>query len=366
MTAAPGLLLAAALLFEENFEDGLGRWHILGTSARVEDSGSPEHGRVLVLSPRGDAFALIDGSENWGGVRLEGDVLFPTDEDNYLGVVYNHRLRGDRSDFGVVYIKGNDGYLQANPHRDWNVSRTIYGEYRVPLTGSAAIRRGEWQRFAVEIVGRVCHFYVGSALVPQMTFGDFELDSGALGLQPRSVGGDVWVDNLKVTSIDRLSYAGPARPAESYDRGAVATRWEVLGPLTRTEDDIARLSDSPGLRWRPFEADARGAVVTGTVVDFQGPNTVAYFRTRIQRAAAGPAELQISTADDLALWVNGRFASFIPRGTAAWFDFFRTPSHAGQSIPLELVAGENELVFRARGGVYASGGFFARVVDPRR
>ncbi len=152
----------------------------------------------------------------------------------------------------------------------------------------------------------------------------------------------------------------------SYDPAAVATRWEVLGPLTRTEDDIARMSGSPGLRWRSFETDARGAVVTGTVVDFQGPNTVAYFRTRVPREAAGPAELQVSTADDLALWVNGRFAAFIPRGNAAWFDFYRTSSHAGQSIPLELVAGENELVFRVRGGVYASGGFFARVVDPER
>jgi hypothetical protein len=91
---------------------------------------------------------------------------------------------------------------------------------------------------------------------------------------------------------------------------------------------------------------------------------VAYFRTRVSRPATGPAELQISTVDDLALRVNGRFAGFHSRGRAAWFDFFRTSSHSGQSILPDLAAGENEIVVRVRGGVCASGGFFARVVGP--
>jgi hypothetical protein len=356
--------MSAGVLFEESFENGLDRWQIHGRgSARTVDSGSPDHGQVLALVPQGDAYALIEGSEAWGSVRLEGEVLFPTDEDAYLGIVYNLKKRGARRDFGVVYIKGNESYLQANPHRDWNVSRTIYGEYRAPLTGPAAIRPGVWQRFAVEVVGRACHFYVGDAPVPQMTFAEFELDSGAIGLQPRSVGAEVRVDNVRVTSIDRLSYDGPPRPDAGHDPSSVARTWEVLGPLTRTDDEIARSPASPALRWKPFETDARGDVVTGTVVDFHGPNTVAYFRTRVLRPADGPAVLRISTADDLALWVNGRFAWFIAREDAAWFDFLRNPKRPGQSIPLDLAAGQNELVFRVRGGVYASGGFFARVDD---
>lgn len=355
---------AGRVVFEDDFESGLARWHIYGRgAARIFESGDPRHGQVLALVPQGDAYALIGGSEKWGGVRLEGEVLFASEDDSYLGVVYNFRRRGERMDFGVVYIKAPESYLQANPHRDFNVGRTLYGEYRVPLTGEAAIRPREWQRFSVEVVGRVCHFYVGGSPIPQMTFPEFEVDSGGLGLQPRSVGGDVWIDNVKVTAIERLSYEGPPQPEVRHDPGALATRWEFLGPLAQTDDEIARSPASPALRWRPFATDARGAVVTGTVVDFHGPKTVAYFRTRIAREAAGPAELQLSTVDDLALWVNGRFAWFIPRGNAAWFDFFRTPAHAGQSIPLDLQAGDNELVFRVRGGVYASGGFFARVAE---
>jgi len=106
-------------------------------------------------------------------------------------------------------------------------------------------------------------------------------------------------------------------------------------------------------------------VITARVVDFHGPRTVAYFRTNVQRSEAGTAELEISTADDLALWVNGRFTWFILRRDAAWFDFVRNPDHAGQRIPLDLNAGDNDLVFRVRGGVYSSGGFFARVAGAR-
>jgi len=262
-----------------------------------------------------------------------------------------------------VYIKGNGSYLQANPHRDFNVGRTLYGEYRVPLTGDAAIKTGVWQRFAIEVVGRVSHFYVADMEVPRMTFPDFELDSGALGLQPRSVGGEVWVDTLRDTAIDRFSYQGPPRPPVEVDPGALLTRWEVLGPLTRTDDGAGRSPAASGHPVRAFGTDARGAVITASVVDFHGPKTVAYFRTRVARAEDGPAMLQISTADDLALWVNGRFHWFIPRGDAAWFDFARNTGHAGQTIPLDLVHGDNDLVLRVRGGVYASGGFFARVVD---
>lgn len=48
----------------------------------------------------------------------------------------------------------------------------------------------------------------------------------------------------------------------------------------------------------------------------------------------------------------------------AWYDFWTNENHAGQRIPVELIAGENEIVIRVRGGVHASGGFFARVEGP--
>jgi len=349
--------------FEDDFEGGLEQWIVEGVEAvRTADSGDPRHGRVMVLEPNGDVLALVRGSERWGRVRIEGDARFPTDVNNYLGVAYNHQRRGDRQDFGLIYIKGNDSYLQANPHRDFNVGRTLYPEYVVPLQGAAAVRTGEWVRFKVEVADRDAHFYVGDMTTPQMTFPLFELTSGQVGLQPRSVGGPVWVGNVRVTSIAGLSWQGPARPAAPVEPAeGTVTSWQVLGPFDRTRDEVAREPGRAGLDWQPFEPDARGAVVTGRVVDFHGPRSVAYFRTQVRSSSAGPATLHLSTIDDLAIWVNGRFHWFVAPGSRAWPDFLANPDHAGQAIPIQLRDGVNEIVLRVRGGVYATGGFFAGI-----
>jgi hypothetical protein len=229
---------------------------------------------------------------------------------------------------------------------------------RTLLAGSSAVVTGRWQRFAIEVDGRICHVYVGDTRTPQMTFDQFELESGAIGLQPRSVGGDVWVDNVAVRRIPRLSYAGASVPALLYQRDALLGNWQVAGPFDRTRDDIATRPDRA--TWRALATDARGAVVTGAVVDYHGPNTVAYFRSQITAASPVERQLQVSTADDLAIWVNGRFHWFLARQASAWFDFFANPAHAGQSVPIALRSGVNDVVIRVRGGVYATGGFFAR------
>lgn len=343
----------------DDFEHGLAKWDVYGENAVfIEDSGDPIHKNVMVLRPQGDVLALVKGTEKWAGERIEGDVLFPTNIDNYVGVAYNFRKTGDRRDFGLIYIKGNDSYLAVNPHHDFNVGRTLYDEYRTKLTGVAAIRTKEWQHFKVEVVGHACHFYVGDMEIPQLTFSVLELTSGAVGLQPRSVGGDVWIDNMIVTPIEKLTYSGPPKPKQiKYAPETLLTQWQVIGPLARTRDNIARHTASRG--WRDFATDERGAVVTARIVDYEGPNTVAYFRTRVHADAEREAVLHLSTVDDLAVWVNGRFWWFIPRTNSAWYDFASNPEHKGQRIPITLNAGDNQIVIRVRGGVYASGGFFA-------
>lgn len=349
--------------FIDGFENGLKGWELYGKGGVfVMKTDDANHGSVLVLRPQGDVYALVRGSEKWGGKRIEGDVLFPSGLDNYFGVVYNFHRQGNRTDFGLIYIKGNDNYLTVNPHRDFNVGRTLYNEYTIPLAGNAAIRTKEWKRFKVEVIGSTCHFYVGNMDVPQLTFSDLELSSGAIGLQPRSVGEDVWVDNIVVSSIQAFSYTGPAKPGGlKYNPDSLLTAWEVIGPLERTNDAVAQNQKNQGYKWRPFPTDRRGALITAQVVDYHGPKTVAYFRTKFSAKNDREVFLHLSTVDDLALWVNGRFHWFIPKGNFAWCDFWSNPDHKGRRIPMPVKAGENEIVFRVRGGVYASGGFFARI-----
>jgi hypothetical protein len=357
--------LAAQLRFTEEFEGDLSRWELMGAQAiNIRESGDPEHGRVLVLEPHGDVYALIRGSDEWGAVRVAGEVLFPHDDHNYLGVVYNFTRRDDRVDFGNIYIKGNGSYLRMNPHRDGNVGRTLYEEYRTPLTGEAAIHIGEWQRFKLEVVGREAHFYVGDMSRPQVTFALFELTGGLVGFQPRCCGFPVWIDNIRVSSIERFDYRGPSLPEIAYQPESLITRWEVIGPLSKYDDDIARYPGRALSRWRPFATDGRGAVITGAVTDWAGDRTVAYYRTVLEAEQSVTATLHLSTVDDLAVWVNGRFWWFVPRQGLAWFDFWSNPAHEGRRIPLPLVRGENQVVVRVRGGQYATGGFYARVEKP--
>jgi len=362
-SAAPAERADAQERFADDFERGLDGWETSGAGGVfLHGSGDPAHGQVLLLRPQGDVYALVRGSESWGSVRMEGDVYFPDDQHNYLGFIYNFRRVSERLDFGLIYIKGNGSYLRVNPHRDFGVGRTLYEEYRTPLVGAAGIRIGEWQRFRIEVVGRECHVYVGDMTTPQLTFPYLELESGAVGLHPRSVGGDVWVDNVTVSSITEFAYQGEPLPAVDYQPDSVLTDWQVVGPLSRTDDQLARDPDAFAERWRPFATDARGTVVTSTVTDYHGPRSVAYFRTSVRSRAAGPAVLHLSTVDDLAVWINGRFHWFMDRdGLAAWWDFWTNEDHTGQRIPIDLVEGANEIVIRVRGGVYGTGGFFARV-----
>src|SRR5262245_44206756 len=114
----------AAVLLREDFEDGLDRWELIGSgTARLAASGDARHNTVLELAPNGDAAVLIRGSDRWPRVRLEGEMRFPTEDESYLGLVYAHTARAGRQDFGLIYVKGDDSYLQVNPHRDFNVSR---------------------------------------------------------------------------------------------------------------------------------------------------------------------------------------------------------------------------------------------------
>ena len=58
------------------------------------------------------------------------------------------------------------------------------------------------------------------------------------------------------------------------------TRWEVLGPLTSFYPEVEMLPFDPDIairdgdstvRWRAFETDPRGAVLTARITDHEGP-----------------------------------------------------------------------------------------------
>ena len=368
-------------LFFDDFEADLSAWELSDAdSVRIRDSGDPERGHVLELVPKGAKLhALMRGSEAWRGYRVEGFFLFPTREHNYLGFLYNLVETDGRVDVGSLYVKGNGSYIRVNPRRDWNPARSLYEEWRVDLVDADRIGVGTWHYFAAEVVGNACHFYVGDDPEPKVTFDLYEHDEGRAGFKPRVVGGPVWLDDVVVTDIDRFSYDGERRPAGLvYRPEEMVQDWHVLGPLMRAHPQLeerrtpeldggagseaALVENGVEHRWRPFETDGRGAVVTGRVVDFLGPRAVAYFSTTLDVAPGELLELHVSTIDDLAVWLDGRFEGYYGRDSYAWFDIGRNPRHPLEANPLILPPGRHHVLFRARGGVYASGGFFVRRV----
>jgi hypothetical protein len=372
-------LLHAQERFADDFERDLSGWQLVGAHAiQLVDSNDPQHGRVMQLQPDGAVYALIKNSHQWGGVRVEGEVLFLDGGDNYLGLIYNYTQREARTDFGSIYIKGNGSYVQVNPWWDGNASRLLYNEYTTRLIGKDSIHIKTWHHFKAEITGNVCHFYVGDMTIPKLAFDLLELTSGLVGFKPRIVGTPVWIDNIKVTSINRMSYQGPKIPAIKYEPDSLITAWEVIGPLSKPVEAIERATEAAASTitangvthvWQPFKVDARGAVITGSITEYNGSRPVAYFRTRVYADKGKTATLHLSTTDELALFVNGRFDGFIYRDGYVsgkndwntWFDFWKNPEHAGRKVPIQLKSGTNQIVLRVRNGQFASGGFFARL-----
>ncbi len=91
MMVVPALLTAAALqtvvLYESDFEGGRAEgWVATRPEAvHVEHTGDAERGMAMRLEASGSwTHMLLEGSEAWGPVRMEGWVLFPEDVHSWL------------------------------------------------------------------------------------------------------------------------------------------------------------------------------------------------------------------------------------------------------------------------------------------
>ncbi len=204
----------------------------------------------------------------------------------------------------------------------------------------------------MEVVDEICHLYIDDFERPKITFGLFELKSGKIGFQPRVTGGAVWIDDISVRSIRQFSFTGENIPNIQYEVDSLITEWEVFGPLTKPNLAIEQAVDISTdrnadslLGWKNFETDSRGAVITGSVTEYQGEHTVAYFRTVLAAEEDKTVTLHFTTTDELTLYLNGQDLGRIYRDGYvskdndwnAWYDFWKNPKHKGRktSIPLK-------------------------------
>lgn len=282
------MLSTAQVLFEDSFEGNLSDWELnQPESAQIQDAQDPERGKILVLKPNGNVLALTKNSDQWGALKIEGEMYFPKKENNYLGFVYNYQNSSIREDFGLLYVKGNGSYIRANPWRDGNVSRLLYEEYKTKLIDDEAIEIEKWHPFKMEVVKEICHLYINDMETPKITFPLFEGKAGKIGFQPRVTGGSVWIDDIKVTKIKDFTYHGNSIPNIEYEPEMLLTDWKVFGPLpkpnpkieqSKSTDEVLLNENSEIIQWNDFKADTRGAIITGKITEYEGENTVAYFK----------------------------------------------------------------------------------------
>jgi len=364
-------------VFKEDFESGLSnRWKLRGARAISIVDGDADHGKVLHLKSEGLVYALIKDGEKWGPIAMSGEFQFPDNSDNYLGFIYNQTEQNGRIDFGSIYIKGNDSYIRVNPFRDGNASRLLYEEYRTPLKDQSKIVTGKWHKFKMEVNGSECHLYVDDMTLPKITFSHYEGNAGTIGFQTRVAGYPVMIDNIQVTKISDLSYQGKPIPDIGYERKNLVTSWEYLGPFERSvipleETDIGMKStvsiNGESVSWKTIDTDARGALITARITEYDAGRDIAYFRTKIDLDSDKELTLHISSTEELGLYVNGLFQGFIYRQgygnkTAldwnAWYDFQTNKEHEGKRVAVSLKKGTNYIMFKSRNGQFASGGFF--------
>jgi hypothetical protein len=240
----------------------------------------------------------------------------------------------------------------------------MYPEYSATLDSTSRIHIGRWHTFRAELIDGAVHFYVGDAQSPQLTFDLLSPTQGEIGFRPRVVGARVWIDNIRVRTIERFSSV-VTRPAAETTQAKLITTWEVRGPLAQADRtlELGRDQESRSSSWSRFPTDARGAVIAARVVDYLGPHTIAYFRTTVRSDTAKTVTLRLASLNQVAIWLNGRFLGHASPIETAWYDIATDSTRPHISAPLRLQAGENRLVLRLRGGQYASGGFYAALLD---
>lgn len=357
-------------LFHDDFEADSGQWEYQEPGiAEIVKTEDLTHGSVLKLTPNRTAeCVLIKDSDKWESIVIKGKALFPSDQHDYLGLVYNYH-EADRIDFGCIYIKGKGSYIRVNPHRDGNASRALYEEYKTALTGNAEIKVNQWFSFKAEIIGSECHFYVTDMEKPKVVFKYFEFPKGKIGFKPRLVGGEVWLDNISVDQIEDFSYSiATGLNKIPYRQDLMINDWKALGPFNKriaevekSKENVPIVIDGQAYNWSDFATDARGCLLAGKLCRYSTNEKTAYFSTDIDSEKNTQTEIQFSSLNNLHIWVNSKYVGVIEAQKHAWFDSFQKPEHAGNSLPILLRKGTNRILVLVEGGNYSGDGFYSHM-----
>jgi hypothetical protein len=127
-------------------------------------------------------------------------------------------------------------------------------------------------------------------------------------------------------------------------------------------ETVSAVPEFQNTEWYGISPDRRGAVITGKLTQFTtGNDYIVYLSAKFNADdSPAPGWLAFSSANQLDVWLNGTYRGSVAPDSYIWADHATSAIHAGARLPVEPIAGKNEVLIRVHGDKFAAGGFFAQ------
>ncbi len=303
------------------------------------------------------------GDETWTDYRVEVEILL---EKMWAGIDFGVSADGSSAN-NLTLLHCEDDRLSFELAGIWGeaCSWKLYpiGQNRPPH------RTGNWVRLRVDFGDGLANVYVDGSADPVASFRGLPRTQG--GVRLMTYFGSALFRNLRVTVLPAHSVQARLDDPWSFAHdptSGVLRDWQITQPHETgwaaggLPADVA--ADPVALR--PAPTDARGVVDLTRLFSPRNESGVAFARTTLNAATAGPRTLRLTYTDALTLWCNGERVLVGP--PRQWFHPDRAKHGNSRLIPdqyevvVPLRAGANELIVRTEITERFGWGFWMRAV----
>jgi len=320
--------------------------------------------------PSADGIALIHGIACRPDLQIDDGVIefeLAQPAGGFAGIAF--RMQSS-ADYEIVYFRwSNDGRwvgVQYQPVFEGETTWQLYpgAGYETDLPPRVYTRRGGWMPVRLVIAGNRADVFVGDSAKPVLQVRELKRPRARGAVAIWSSGLDTWkqptaqVRSLRVMPLGDLTLA--PMPADSVSPGAL-TRWRVSSRFAAPDSiafpemlpDAARRDISES---RVIDAERSGLVnLTASVGNPAGRQRtnvfggagwgVAYASVTVHADREQTRRLSVSYSDAIGIYLNGALVyTGDNRNEVRGKNQLGLVSYEGETVPLHLHAGDNEIV----------------------
>ncbi len=336
-------------------------WDINSTSYKLEKDGDSDvlffENSNVWLKESNFANGEISFSMWLGAGRGFSGVMFHgLDNNNYDEFYIRHHLSGepDAVQYTPVF-NGLSGWQLYAGKGYW---------------GNTLFERGRWIDVRLLLNGKRAVLLMDGRPIIKVPSLKFDKASGLIGLKSRISSVRVRDFKAEEKNVDLIPYfkgeiktaSGPALLPSERDNGAKLTqqkpdglinKWQVSSLLASNAlDGSANISKAmlDGVSWQPLLVEENGAINIARVTGRTRAQNLVLAKAMIRADVSGYKTLNFGYSDRVRIYVNGKLAY---SGNNSWRS--RDHRYLGtiglfDSIPLDLKAGENEIIMAVSEG----------------